>query len=499
MRKIFLLMTIMIVALILAACSSQTATNPPSSAPTQAPTEESTTESVEASGEEMATVPDALIKNPWQWVHFMDPTQEFDVTDSENYILEFKDDGTVNVKADCNNALGSFEADDSSIKIELGPTTLVACPEGSKGTDFLEYLGFAAIYFFEGDDLFIDLMADGGTMQFSPYTDMGSEMPAGSAEFDPNAEPIVATVNIGGADELWLDPMLISMRSGILHGESIDTFDLGEGCTGLVPPRPDVVFYWKDYEEIDTLRVFFLSMGDPTMLLVTPSGEVICNDDFSQLIPDPYIEISDPEEGRYAVFIGSFEDEAVVPGFLVMTGFDQNPSTMDLAQLFPRQIDPGAIGDVIPLDVLDLESDKTLLPPSGNLTTVDVPFQQELTGGGEIGAFDLDQSNHLCTGFISAEPNFRFEQSGDINPLVIFFESDVDTTLMVMAPDGAFHCDDDYHSHENLNPWLSLTPIEGTYYVWVGSYSPDVPAEGTLTVTNDADSIPTPLKPEDLK
>jgi hypothetical protein len=31
-------------------------------------------------------------------------------------------------------------------------------------------LGFAAISFFQDGDLFIDLMADGGTMQFSPGT-----------------------------------------------------------------------------------------------------------------------------------------------------------------------------------------------------------------------------------------------------------------------------------------------------------------------------------------
>jgi uncharacterized lipoprotein YbaY len=48
--------------------------------------------------------------------------------------------------------------------------TLVACPPGSLGDQFMKNLNAAAIYFFEGDNLLIDLMADSGTMRFSPQT-----------------------------------------------------------------------------------------------------------------------------------------------------------------------------------------------------------------------------------------------------------------------------------------------------------------------------------------
>ena len=81
---------------------------------------------------------------------------------------------------------------------------------------------------------------------------------------------------------------------------------------------------------------------------------------------------------------------------------------------------------------------------------------------------------------------------------MLFFESNVDTTLKVLAPDGTFHCDDDYHGSENLNPWLSLTPITGTYNVWVGSFATDVLASGTLTITSDPEAVPTPLTSQDL-
>jgi D-alanyl-D-alanine carboxypeptidase len=46
--------------------------------------------------------------------------------------------------------------------------TLAACPPESRSEDFVKYLGAAARYFFQDGNLFIDLLVDGGTMEFSP-------------------------------------------------------------------------------------------------------------------------------------------------------------------------------------------------------------------------------------------------------------------------------------------------------------------------------------------
>lgn len=436
----------------------------------------------------------ALTANPWHWVAFTDPAQQFDVDDPVSYTLTFQEDGTVNIQADCNSAIGSYMQDGSSISIEVGPMTMAACPPGSLSDDFVKYLGFAAIYFFEESDLFIDLMADGGTMRLSPHA--GS---AEAGEFNPDAEPLFATLVLGGGETLWLDPTLVSVRSGTLEGPGVDATTLGGACTGIIPSQPDVIFNWEEHEGLQTLNVFTLSMGDPTLVLVTPSGEVLCSDDFNPLVLDPFIEIKDPQVGRYAAFIGSFENDAVEPGFLVVTSHELNPANMDLSQMFPRHIDPRANSETISLDVLEIDSPDAVEPAGGSLTPEDLPYQQELTGGGEIGAFNLDHENQLCTGFISAAPTFRFEWSGDLDQFQLFFESNVDTTLKVLDPEGSFHCDDDYHGSENLNPWLALPPITGTYNVWVGSFAPDVQASGTLTITSDPDATPTPLTSQDLQ
>jgi heat shock protein HslJ len=86
----------------------------------------------------------------------------------QNYTVEFSEAGEVFVQADCNRAIGAFTLEDGMISITMGPTTLAACPDNSIGGEFLTNLNNANIVFFEGEDMFIDLALDSGTMQFSP-------------------------------------------------------------------------------------------------------------------------------------------------------------------------------------------------------------------------------------------------------------------------------------------------------------------------------------------
>jgi len=150
---------------LLAGCANQPAattavpTNVPAATALPAPAEAPTTAPTEAG---------FLTANAWQWISFTNPVEQYSVDNPQNYVLAFNEDGTVNIKADCNNAVGSYTVDGSSIKIEVGPMTMAACPPESRSDDFVKYLGFAAIYFFKDGNLFIDLFADGGTLEFAP-------------------------------------------------------------------------------------------------------------------------------------------------------------------------------------------------------------------------------------------------------------------------------------------------------------------------------------------
>jgi heat shock protein HslJ len=88
---------------------------------------------------------------------------------SSNYTVEFKDDGTVHIKADCNTANGTYTVDGSSITInEPLAMTMAMCPPGSLSEEFVKQLTGIAIYFFESEYLYFDLKFDSGTMKFSP-------------------------------------------------------------------------------------------------------------------------------------------------------------------------------------------------------------------------------------------------------------------------------------------------------------------------------------------
>ena len=85
-----------------------------------------------------------------------------------SYLVQFNDDATLNVVADCNNAAGSYQGEGGKLQIELGPMTAAACPPDSRSDQFVRLLGGAALYFFQDGNLHIDLFADSGTMVFSP-------------------------------------------------------------------------------------------------------------------------------------------------------------------------------------------------------------------------------------------------------------------------------------------------------------------------------------------
>ncbi len=102
----------------------------------------------------------------WQATNLTDGTQVL-VSDPAGYSIRFLSDGTLEGQADCNTFGGGYTIVDSSLTIQLGPTTLVACPEGSLDSDYLGQLAQVAAYTMEGENLFLNLAADSGNMVFN--------------------------------------------------------------------------------------------------------------------------------------------------------------------------------------------------------------------------------------------------------------------------------------------------------------------------------------------
>ena len=127
-------------------------------------------EETEAPADEVAGTGEAsLTGDVWNWTEFTDAVQGTQaIEDPTLYTVEFMEDGTVGIKADCNNGSGSFVADeDGAIDITVGAVTLALCAEDSLSDQFIQYLDAAAIYFFQDGELYLDLPADSGTLRFA--------------------------------------------------------------------------------------------------------------------------------------------------------------------------------------------------------------------------------------------------------------------------------------------------------------------------------------------
>lgn len=202
-RGRLLVSILLLLAVILSACSTPTTPPPPT------PTPEPATETPEPvpTGPDYSSVP--FVGKTWYWLstQFNNDTR-IQIEDPSIYMVQFNADGTFTGTADCNNFLGEYSVDGSSIDIMVGPMTLVACPEGSQSDAFIQQLNDAVIFLLQEGFLYLDLPVDTGTMKLS-------ELPA--PEF---VEPVMSDQPFVGQVWQWI------------------RFDSSDGSTTVVPNPP---------------------------------------------------------------------------------------------------------------------------------------------------------------------------------------------------------------------------------------------------------------------
>ena len=126
-----------------------------------------------------------LTGTTWEWTESITMVGNTAVADPTRYTITFNDDGTANIKADCNTVLGNYTSDETgALGLTLGPSTLMACPPDSQVNEFLAGLQSmaTATYQFENGDLIIgNMAADGPALRFRA---------AGAAETAPAADTL---------------------------------------------------------------------------------------------------------------------------------------------------------------------------------------------------------------------------------------------------------------------------------------------------------------------
>lgn len=115
-----------------------------------------------------ATASDRDLLGQWYWLrstYSNDTEVEVDVP--SRYMVEFKADGILAIRADCNQLSWAYTREGDSLTIDAsGPMTLAQCPLGSLDEQFLQDLGEVAGYVMNEGNLVLNIRADAGNMIF---------------------------------------------------------------------------------------------------------------------------------------------------------------------------------------------------------------------------------------------------------------------------------------------------------------------------------------------
>jgi heat shock protein HslJ len=111
-----------------------------------------------------------ILGTQWQWAELTEtePASQSVVPDPENYVLVLNADGTVNLKADCNQVQWTYTVEGDSLTFNtLGPSTLAFCGEESLDQLFLSKLGMGGTFSVEDGRLVLELNENAGRMVFN--------------------------------------------------------------------------------------------------------------------------------------------------------------------------------------------------------------------------------------------------------------------------------------------------------------------------------------------
>jgi heat shock protein HslJ/uncharacterized protein YraI len=163
MKKIALLSLLFVIALAVAACGGDKATDTP------VPTEPLPTVAMADTPEPAAVAGSDIVNIVWQWADLVEtmPAAQSVVPATENYTIVFNSDGTVSIQADCNVVSGGYTLEGNALSIQPGPSTMAFCGEQSSDQQYLGLLGSVGSVSLENGRLMLHLRDDAGRMGFN--------------------------------------------------------------------------------------------------------------------------------------------------------------------------------------------------------------------------------------------------------------------------------------------------------------------------------------------
>ena len=284
---------------------------------------------------------------------------------------------------------------------------------------------------------------------------------------DYSLSPIYGSVSLAGG--FTPDPYVIALSAG----GSLQASNASSGCSGFVTDNPS--FSLTHEPGRLGLGIYTNAGFDTTILINTPAGEWICNDDNDNLenLNAGYYFAS-PASGRYDIWVGAYS-ESNVNGRAMLAISEYSESSWDTN-----------LSATVSIPELSL---------SGGFTPD--PYTLSVSAGGSNQAANLQSS---CSGYVSPNPTYRLNFSPGSLGLGIYTIADFDTTITILSPSGIWYCNDDHANLENLNSGYYFTsPAAGNYDIYVGSYSEDnVGRSATLVISEYSESSWNPDSEPDI-
>jgi hypothetical protein len=268
-----------------------------------------------------------------------------------------------------------------------------------------------------------------------------------AAAQDAALAPTSGSLNIDPADgEQRFD-------TSIIAGGDIDADRLGGDCESDISDPPGMRLSYGAGGEL--LRIIATSDTDTALVIRTPGGEWLCNDDAMGGL-NPIISVSSPAAGEYNIWVG------------IVSSFWGN-------------------GDAEPIElsVLNINEGAPVaryLPSSGSLA-LDSGFQPAEFNVSlhTNGAVRPQAWNRRCGHDADQRPALHLIYDGDGSGLAIGAESQIDLTMLVRTPDGDFVCNDELEPSDFVR---IDSAAAGQYDIWVGPQTdPDRSALAPVQLT----------------
>lgn len=273
---------------------------------------------------------------------------------------------------------------------------------------------------------------------------------AQAQRFNPRARPLFGAARLRSG--FMPDPHVLNGRMG----GPIQASQVNSGCRGYISQQPShVVISRTGFRQI---RFIVSAQSDTTLVVMLPNGQILCDDDGGEGL-NALIQTTAPR-GRIAIWVGAYSQSA--------TGHPYTLGVSELGHITASNLNnPGQPNPGRPPSSA-LASNAPPMFGAANLRSGFMPDPHIMSGtaGGSIRGSTISSG---CRGYYNPRPSHVLDSRTGFRNIRFVVNSGLDTTLLVMLPDGRIVCDDD--GGNGLNPLVSTNAPRGPIRVWVGSYS----------------------------